>query len=457
MNRETVSITSSYIAIQISGARTVSLPSFQINKPTGPVSIAAQSVTLTDIGPEILSFSGVLSNARWTLLASNDLQNTPSAWDDTGGGHVPMAIGTDYEVNYQYGAFHSLRGGADFPFSSNYTGMKRRYDLIWANPLDGTIGKTDGIARYVDPEEYIPRAPAGMIPLFGVLFYNRNTMELIPICLYDRYCKIGEESAFDRDKSYQQSCMPKLMRLARNGDPITLAIVGDSQVAAGGTAAMSDPVMNVDGDQIGAYPRYPADTQATFPQAGGKALINFHHVLANEITKRYGSAVTIKNFGINGTSSADALNSTRLSYLAAAGADAVLLATGTNEMGVIGLGSSPKGSTGVGANTAAFIDAVRGMSGSPDVMVIGCPQGNTLLAPLNPVWISQPTWRGTVESQIRAARGRDAAFVNTYDIFDDDRIGCTGLSRRTLGTTDGFHMGRQDRFHIGNFAAQSFI
>lgn len=433
-------------------APTVQLPSFYINRPSGTLNVGPQAVTLQDTPNESLVDNGAVlrpsNDATGATQLSCHYVSNVQIWRQSDGHQ--FAEGPDFRVEANSGKVFGLTMAPDTVCNIGFTASKSRYDRIGINPITGAAVVVQGVARYLDAEEYMPELPAGILPFFVAYIYGHN-VDLLKSYNFRNMVQVGDEMTHDSWLALCRDCLPKTFKKLRAGAPLVIASYGDSNTACGGSSTLGE---NTDGDRLGFFASYyPADTLASFPTYNEnghvKTSVNFPFVIKETIEARWGSAVTLRNFGVGGSNSTAAPghggDPARLAQLAAAAPDLVLIAFGMNEIG----------SASICADTAAIIDAVRAMGAEPLVFTV--PAFN-LWAPLQlPGWPSQTMWEQTNEAILRAARSRNAAFVSTHEIFGYGSEGTHGMSLRSCGSLGWLnHPGRAERKVLGKYASLIF-
>jgi lysophospholipase L1-like esterase len=171
---------------------------------------------------------------------------------------------------------------------------------------------------------------------------------------------------------------------------------------------------------------------------------NWH--LKRTIEQRWPVGVEYLNWGLPGTTTGsdevlteggpmpNGANPRRLELLLADKPDLVVIAFGTND---VGMGIDTR------ANMVRMIEAICA-SGSEAIVVGPCPP--------NPAWGSRDRmlWFQTYEATISAARECEVAFVPTLEIFGEGREGAIGLSQRSYAAASmGNHPGARELAAVG--------
>jgi lysophospholipase L1-like esterase len=364
-----------------------------------------------------------------------------------------MGNGTDYMLEPNSGTIISNIGSIAVNLA--YSASKMRYDAIGYDPVAHAVHLESGTPRDLDPREYAPNLPAGVIPLFDVFFYN-HTVELLNTFAYRGFVRYGDEGAHAAWLKYCRAALADIITKMKAGLSIVSATYGTSIDAAGGTATIAE---NTDGDSIPAFYglAYPSDTLALFPNhtEGGipRADVSYTHVIRDFVQARFGSTLTLHNFGVNGSNTGTSgsnpvgmMNTTRLSNLFSVSPELVFLVFGMNDLG---------GGASLTTNIESFITYSRAHGAEPLVFTV--PPFNAYCTDANPSFPSFAVWKATNDAIKQAAINQGAAYVETTKLFYTGNEGASRMSQKTMGAVGWFnHAGIAERQVMGQYARLIF-
>lgn len=336
-----------------------------------------------------------------------------------------------------------------------YRGWETRYDAVSIDPRSGRLHFSEGPGRRLDPEEYPASVPPGYTPLFSV-YTTFASAEAVRI---DGWQDLVRHGCEDRHLYWLEYCrrgLPRTLKRLRTGGDLRLSGYGDSVTSLGGRHG--DQMLAPNGphrDHFGYFELYGEDWKEEQRQRSSSSGGTRHHQLGwnwqlkRTIEQRWPVAVEYLNWGLPGTTTcADEVltegglrmpngsNRERLERLLADKPDLVVIAFGTND---VGMGIDTR------ANMVRMIEAICA-SGSEAIVVGPCPP--------NPAWGSRDPmlWLQTYDATISAARKCDVAFVPTLEIFGDGREGAIGLSQRSYAAASmGNHPGARELAAVGKF------
>lgn len=434
------------------GTHQVNLPAFFVNRTDGSREfVAAQTVTLQDVSVDSVTESGLTIVSTGTKLKRRFVSSfTARKVSD----NSLLGNGTDYTLEPNSGTIISNIGSiaANLAYSSS----QMRYDAIGYDLAAHAVHLESGTPRDLDPREYAPNLPAGVISLFDVFFYDHK-VELLETYRYRGFVRYGDEGAHASWLAYcRASGLAPIIAKIRAGLGVITATYGTSIDAAGGTATIAE---NTDGDSIPAFYAfgYPSDTLALYPShvEGGipRLDVSYTHVIRDFVLAKFGSTLTLHNFGVNGSNTGTSgsnpvgmMNATRLSNLFSVSPELVFLVFGMNDLG---------GGASLQANIESFIVAARSHGAEPLVFTI--PPFNAYCTAANPSFPSFAVWKDSNDYIKQAAINQGAAYVETTKLFYTGNEGACRMSQKTMGAVGWFnHCGITERQVIGKYASLIF-
>lgn len=327
------------------------------------------------------------------------------------------------------------------------TGANIRYDTIYYDQSAGTFGVQSGTERADDPSEMIPTLSD---PKRVALINTRATAAAVTtVPVYDVFNgevrSLGDELEAERKRG--RLCLQNVLGKLRRGAAVKLLGFGDSIIAIADSVGQSQAVPdgttrdlpayysnNIGSDLVNAYTLVTNLSLGRADDGGGAIHITqgFMWELYRAMLKS-GSSVLYNNFGVAGTTSADAAFPTPTAWLNAAVAlapDVVVINFGMNEIG--NSGTEDRMVTII----ETFVDA------GIDVIVMGCqrPRSGATVA----------NWELTNRALHRAALYAGAAFVPMLPLYDADYLGALGITTADLCSANaGNHPGFREHVAIG--------
>lgn len=341
-----------------------------------------------------------------------------------------------------------------------YRGWDSRYDRISVCSASGRLHLTEGPNRGLDPEEFPASVPPGHQPLFSVY----TTHEAVEAMRTDNWRDLVRCGSEDRHLAWLEYCrrrLPRTLRILRSGGDLRLIGYGDSVTSLG--ARHADQTRFANGpsrDNFGYFEQYGEDWIRDEVRRSGIRLdgvpqhrFGWNWQLKDTIEQRWPVSVEYLNWGIPGTTTGpdvmsveggihvpNGSNEQRLERMLSDGPDLVVVAFGTND---VGLGIDTR------ANLVGMVDAITAV-GSEVILVPPCPP--------NPAWGSRDPllWMQTYDAVLSAALDADVAYVPTSEIFGAGREGALGLSQRSYSAASmGNHPGARELKAVGRLL--SFI
>ena len=338
----------------------------------GTVADEARTLTATPIGVahRYYNAAGVLAHANVSDVTVKDAA--------TG---AVLVAGTDYVVEPNGGVV-SLPGstGSARPVKVSYHWSMRRYDLICIDAETRALSVVVGTERATDASEYLPvPATSSQVPLYHARVTAGLGIDLVPLWYLDGQVHRDLLAARDADYARQRHALAPVLAMARRGEMIRVAAMGDSIVGQeDGTGQSPANAPNtphrdrtnffafaIGADRVGQLPLYDQGDgagQVHTRTSSGWAVCNALAAL--------GGNVAYANFGIGGTGSGGGAGN---------GADPALRAAvwASNPHLVLAhYGMNETGSDATEANLRSIIDdaASRGAC----VLVIGMPRPSTI-------------------------------------------------------------------------------
>ena len=438
---------------QIRQDHAVNIPATEIVRGSGKLFIPATDVTLTDLTVDTVAAEAVTLtyNAIVNLTHRYVTNVVVTRVSDS----VVLTEGTHYVLAWELGQLRGLVNTAPFAITVAFKGSYHRYDAHWVNPDTGVLGKTEGTARLIDPEEYRPACPAGMVLLYYSYFFRYSVfdvVEVISVHQWRDYVRVGGEAEHERWLEYCRECLPKTFKKLHRGESIKIVMYGDSN---GNMGASNNQYTRQTADSQLAFftsQRVPADTAALytslqFTEDGiSKVPLNWPYFVKEAMESRYGSKVTVENFSIAGTGSGtgtwDGANASRMAGVVATKPDLVLIAFGMNAADYTSM------------NTIITTFQAAGI----ECFVMGIPRVNFYSGTITAGVAVPQAWSAQNEMLVRVARANRCAYVNPEVLFARGNEGATGLSQRSMGGASGYnHSGIAERRHYGELLAKPFF
>ncbi len=442
-------------ALKKSATFSMAIPATRISRPSGDVQIPAATVTFDE--PASVNRSGTLNLAQLPsagivpvlptkdqFLSSITLTRTSDS--------VVLAQGTDYVAYLDQGAVGLPSAGSAVPVSYVATARAQRYDIVSVNPKTKAVVVTKGTDRFTrDPEYYRPVLPAGNIELY-VAYVTWHGVDLIPVMHHRNYVRDDRKAEVAIRQSYNRSCLPNTLKALRTGSALKIIPYGDSITAIGGGAFTANGSTR---DLASWLSDMPADTKALFPTYDGPAGVGAHirigwaWVLKAALERRYGSALSVLNYGWGGTTSGNnnpdashygGLWPDRIAPVLAEGPGLMLLAFGMNELG--------------DANTYANIVSIIGQAKAvgQEVIVITPPRCNEIGR-----GTVYDAWRKTHDDLVLAALDTGSAYVSTFELDGKGFEGAVARSPQSMCTMNLYnHPWPYELADIGNLIASIF-
>jgi hypothetical protein len=329
-----------------------------------------------------------------------------------------------------------------------------RIDQIGLNPDTLALVVTKGSEVSTgDHRERQPAIPAGIMPLFSCIVgsgpYMGETVYTVPMWTLEDNSLRSDRETRAADFLRSRRALSKTLSRARQGLPITVAVMGDSIVAWSNNAATppSNSTPNGTNRDVPGYLRNTGGTQyiqndlinalPTFDHGDGAGSVHLHASktrITADALGHWGSPITYLNFGLAGTHSGTGLSgiggassngrhATLLNAVMASGAHVLFLAYDMNRLG------SPD----------TLLDLVfivqAAYAAGMDVLLWGCPRPNSAS-------FSTVDWLYTCRA-IRAAAeytdpatGKSAGYVDTIRLYDDPALGIQGGPSFSLCTAN---------------------
>ncbi len=310
-----------------------------------------------------------------------------------------LTEGVDYRLSKK-GAVSQLKGEKDAPrkkpisTTAGFSYLPDRYDSVFLNPKNGSLGLEQGPVRDIDAEEYLPITPDGKIRICNIAVTG-DKIRVIPI--YEERTAVTEG---DLSNFYQK---------LKSGKPVKVLGYGDSITAIQHGRPPYYPNAKTHDRYESYLNRYPKDTIASiekfdFQDGVGKrhCKIGWNWKLVEAIEKKYGNKVEYLNCGIGGTRSdvtkRHGLYPYRIKAAVNAKPDIVVLAFGMNELG------SNKTETNIDTIIKKF------KATGADIIVMGVPQINgTRTDAMN-------RWQKINNSLKKVALANNCPFVDTAQV-----------------------------------------
>lgn len=396
---------------------------------TGDVTAAAaEAVTLTS--PFGATIPSLYSNPRGKLAHANVSAVVVRRASD----NAVLVAGADYLLNADSGIVSRAVDGADVAVRVTYHWSKCRYDVVCLHAETRALVVVTGTERDTDAGEFLPKpnSPA-LIPLYNARVVDGIAVEMIALWYLDGGIHRDLIASRQADIEQQQRALAPILAMARAGQTIRVAAMGDSIGAQEGGVSPVDQPNSPARDRIAYFsPNIGADRIAQIPlydQGDGAGAV---HTRTSSIwalitaLKALGATVEYYNFCIGGTSSgAGAKN----------GGDPALRGAVwavQPHMLVTHYGMNETGSDATEANIVDLLTDAR-VHGVPAMLAIGMPRPSRFKP--HTMEAVRKTWRATR----RAATYCGAAFFDPAFYVDDAYIGAMGLSTKDLGSADRYH------------------
>jgi lysophospholipase L1-like esterase len=421
----------------------VSLPARDIQTPNGQISLQASTLWVEAPPFQAMTEDVVLSGrhqcaatyirdvivepvSRSTVL---ELKKHFQVWGDCGQILArPEARGT--QVTVEFIACH------------------HRYDSVCFDLDSGLLVRLPGAPRLIDPEEYRPRIPEGLIHLYN-LYVWPGGVDVIDVSDWQQLVRRGREDERARLRSYCQSALAPVLHAVMQRKSIRIGGYGDSITAMGGRPADLHLAPNGPSrDRIAWFSRYPAETRARIRQRtdGRHVRAGWCWALAEAFEQR-GLTAEYRNWGVPGTTAGSDVKSDagvpfydgnhpdRLRPMLADECDLVVVGFGTNDLG----------DPNVYSNIRRLVEQIHETGAR--CIVVGSPGPNPVVA-VRPYGM----WLQTNADICRAARDTNAAYVPMEELYALGNEGALGLSRRTYAAANLInHPGISELQGIGEF------
>jgi hypothetical protein len=438
---------------QIRQDHTVTIPATEIARSSGRLSIPSQDVVLTDLTVDTVAAEAI--TLTYNAIVNLSHRYVTSVVVTRVSDSATLVEGTDYVLAWELGQLRGLVNTAPFAIHVAFLGTYHRYDLIYVDPDTGVVGKADGTARLIDPEEYRPALPAGKVPLYAIYFFrysNVDVIEVMPIHQWRDYVRIGYEAEHERWLEYCRECLPQTFQKLHRGDAFTIVMYGDSNGNMG--SSNTQYTRQTADNQLGFFTsqRTPSDTAALYnglqftEDAISKVPLNWPYFVKEAMESRFGSKVSLQNFSISGTGSGsvgayDGANASRMAGVIAASPNLVIIAFGMNAADYTSM------ETIIQTFQAAGIECI----------VLGIPRVNFYSGTMTVGVATPQAWSAANEMLVRVARANRCAYVNPEVLFARGNEGACGLSQRTMGGANSYnHSGITERRILGEYMAKIF-
>lgn len=351
------------------------------------------------------------------------------------GTNAVLVAGTDYLIEPTMGVLSRASAGANRSVKVTYHWSKYRYDLVCIHAETLALSLVAGTERDTDAGEFVPSiSSSALIPLFHARVAGGFDAELIPVWYLDGLIHRDLIASRNADYERQRRALEPILAMARRGDTITVAAMGDSILEQGNATSPNSAangatrdrpdyfLFNIGSDRVDDLPLYN--------QGDGAGTVHIHQSTAWKFCEALvdlGATVAFRNFGLGGSTSGSGTNN---------GGDTVLRAAvwATNPHVLIShYGMNESGSDDTEANlvnlfTEAFDEGVLA------VLAIGQPRPSSR----KPTSLEgvRKTWRATRRA---AEFFRNGAYFAPERLVDTDWLGAMGISFLDYGSSDGFH------------------
>lgn len=368
--------------------------------------------------------------------------------------YVSAASATVAGMNVTVTATFS-RNGVDSTISTTQaitpaTAANVRYDVLYYDQNAGTFGVQAGTERATDPSEFIPAlADSKRLALFNTRATS-TAVTVVPV--WNTFN--GEDKALEveqeRERRRGRLCLQRTIGKVRRGAAVKIVSFGDSIVAlqTGTTPPTTTPdganrdrdfyyLDKIGSDLVNTYPKYTAVQLGRADDGAGAVHLKLSLVweLANAMAAA-GSVVTYNNFGVGGTSTANAVDG---SLNPTAWTNAVIALA--PDLVVFNFGMNEQGDTATEARTVAALTALR--NAGIEVIVMG-------VARRHPSTLSLANWEYTNRALRRAAIFTRCAYQSTLALYDARYIGAIGVSTADTSSSNGNnHPGIREHMAMG--------
>lgn len=352
-----------------------------------------------------------------------------------------LTSGVDYAIERINGYVGLQTAGADRPVLVDFHWSQCRYDLICVNAETRAVTIINGTERRRDAGEFLPQANSPtLIPVCYVRVADGFESVIVPLWYLDG--GIHRELAVTRRQDYenQRVALAPVIDMARRGETIRIAAMGDSigSQSGGGTPSSTAPNgpyrdrpeyfnMNIGSDVVGAIPLYDNGAGA------GQVHTRTTHIW--DIVRAFqelGATVEYYNFCIGGKNSGPGTGNGGDPALRAAvwSVNPHLLVTqyGMNETG--------------NANTEAWLTDLfteAKANDIPCVLGLGMPRPGAIKGvPMSNILYTNRQIRRAAEYYTVDGERRGAYFA-TERIMMDEYIGAMGIAPAEFGGADKFH------------------
>lgn len=400
--------------------------------------VVLQTPTVGDVVDESRTLTGSTPHRYFTSLGVLAYSNVSNVTVKDASTSAALAVGTEYLLEPIQGVISAV-SGTERAVKVSYHWSKRRYDLIYIHAETKVLGVVTGQERDRDTAEFLPKPSASyQIPLFYARVADGFVVELFPVWYLDGNIHRDLIAGRNADYENQRRALKKTLALARSGQTVRVAAMGDSIGAqesgyspnnAPNTPARDRPgyfAFNIGADRIAQLPLYDQGDGAGQAHTRTSTPWSFCLALAS-----LGANVEYYNFCIGGTASGPGERN---------GGDPVLRAAmwATNpHVLVTHYGMNETGSDDTEANLRNLFDAA--FSRGIECFAIGMPRPGAI-KPYNMTSVRK-TWRATrraAEFYNSTYKMRGAYFAPER-LVDDPYMGAMGMSNKEYGAADGYH------------------
>lgn len=321
-----------------------------------------------------------------------------------------------------------------------------RYDVVYYDQVAGTFGLQSGTDRADDPSEFIPALSDPKRLALANARATAAAVTAVPVweVFNGEIRSLSQELEEERRRG--RLCLKRTIGKVRRGAAVKIVSIGDSIVAIqNGVPSSATPdgadrdrtayfTTKIGVDLVGTFPTYTAVQLGRADDGAGSVHVKLGFIWSLVAAmESAGSTVTYNNFGVGGTTSANALSGAAASaWLAAAIAlapDVMILNFGMNEPGI----------TTTEANMVTIIDLIR--DAGIEVIVMGSARKSVPIV---------ADWEYTNRALRRAAIYGGAAFIPTVPLYDSRYIGVIGSTTADACAADrNAHPGIREMSAIG--------
>ncbi|MGZ8286149.1 MAG: hypothetical protein ACXW27_09155 [Allosphingosinicella sp.] len=364
---------------------------------------------------------------------------------------TPVALLVNYSGTIeQDGTDHAFSGSLS---ATAATGSNIRYDILYIQQSDRSVGRTAGTERAGDAADFLPALAAGRLPI-AYLRVTSTAATAIPVWEAPDYEHRSTAAQIEIDRTRYRRALRKARRKIAGLATLRASAIGDSIVAmqsgSPSTAAPNGTVRDrstvsgnylnngyVGADVIAAWPLFTAAQLGRTADAEGTVYSKFGfmwNLVADLQAMGYtlGTNLYYDNWGVAGQTSAGLVSGASPSAWLSA-----FIATAP-DIAVFNVGMNEYGSSTTQANMVIALNACRAAGIECVVMGVARKRATTT------------GWHTTNAALRNAAEATGSAFVDVEVLYKDDFLPALGMSGSDIAAANANnHPGIREHLVIG--------